>query len=155
MKRSKRALTAALAATGMACAGLVATAPAASAATSGATAAYNGVCGSGYKVVNSAPVGSVGTVYLTYNSTSGKNCVVTIRNTAGSPTYMFAYLNTLDDPSDPAYDEGEYRSYAGPVYKYARGMCVEWGGIIGTWEAFNTGSNCGSLAARATFAGKD
>ncbi|MGP3926960.1 spore-associated protein A [Streptomyces sp. 8N616] len=152
MKRSKRVLAAALTAAATAGAGLLATAPTATAA---ATAAYNGVCGSGYNVVNSAPVGSVGTVYLTYNATTGKNCVVTIRNTTGSPTYMVAYLNVLDDPAyEPAIDEGEYRSYAGPVYKYARGLCVEWGGVIGGWETFNTGSNCGSLAAKAQYAGK-
>ncbi|MFG2191528.1 spore-associated protein A [Streptomyces sp. NPDC048639] len=152
MKRFPRVLATALTAAATAGAALLATAPTASAA---ATAAYNGVCGSGYKVVNSSPVGGVGTVYLTYNATTGKNCVVTLRNTTGSPMYIVAYLGVLDDgASEPVMDEGEYRSYAGPVYAYGRGLCVEWGGVIGTWETFNTGSNCGKRAAGAEFAGK-
>ncbi|MFC5802318.1 spore-associated protein A [Streptomyces formicae] len=137
-------------------AGLLMTAPTASAASAGATAAYNGVCGSGYVVVNSAPVANVGTVYLTYNAKTGKNCVVTKRNTVGSPIYMAAYLNVVGRPeSEAAVDEGEYRSYAGPVYKYAPGVCVEWGGVIGNWQTFNAGSNCGRMAAKTLYAGKD
>ncbi|GAA2428904.1 spore-associated protein A [Streptomyces macrosporus] len=147
MKRSTRAAGAALIAVATVGAGLLATAPAATAATTGATAAYNGVCGSGYKVVNSMPVADVGTVYLTYNSSTGKNCVVTIRNTSGSPTYMVAYLRNVES-DHAAYDEGEYRSYAGPVYTYARGVCVEWGGVIDTWQSWNYGSNCGTFAAK-------
>ncbi|MEU6097664.1 spore-associated protein A [Streptomyces sp. NPDC047079] len=134
-------------------AGLLVTAPTASAA---ATAAYNGLCGSGYVVVNSAAIANVGTVYLTYNSKTGKNCVVTKRNTVGSPTYMFAYLNVVGRPeTEAAVDEGQYRSYAGPVYKYAPGVCVEWGGGIGTWQTFNASSNCGRAAAKTLYAGKD
>ncbi|GGS89753.1 hypothetical protein RI060_17815 [Streptomyces janthinus] len=47
---------------------LAATAPASAAvptASKAAKAAYNGVCGSGFKVIDSTPVGNVGTVYLT------------------------------------------------------------------------------------------
>ncbi|MEU6577748.1 spore-associated protein A [Streptomyces sp. NPDC046805] len=142
-----RTLTATVVTVATAGAGLMASAPTASAAT------YNGVCGSGYVVVNSAPIANVGTVYLTYNSSTGKNCVVTKRNTTGSPIYMAAYLNKVGDPeSSAAIDEGNYTSYAGPVYKYARGVCVEWGGVIGNWQTFNAGSNCGSLAAKTTYA---
>ena len=47
------------------------------------------VCGSGYKTVNSAAVGSLGTVYLTYNATNGKNCVATIRTNPGTAVDMY------------------------------------------------------------------
>ena len=155
MTGAKRTAIAAAAAATMAVAGLAATAPSASAATSG-TGAYNGVCGSGYKVVNSAALGNVGTVYLTYNSSNGNNCVVTIRKDPGAPISMYAYLDNLDNPGYPAYDSGEYTTYAGPVYRYARGSCVEWGGTIGNWNAFNMGSNCGARQqAQARYAGKD
>ncbi|MEV6056532.1 spore-associated protein A [Streptomyces sp. NPDC052107] len=148
LKRA-RVVSAALAALAVP-AGLLVTAPTASAA-----AAYNGVCGSGYGVVNKAPIADVGMVYLTYNSKTGKNCVVTQRNTAGSPIYMVAYLNVVGRPeSEAAVDEGEYRSYAGPVYKYAPGVCVEWGGVIGNWQTFNASSNCGRMAAQTIYAGK-
>lgn len=148
MKHSMKTVGASLTAVVAVGAGLLAAAPAAGAATTGATASYNGVCGSGYKVVNSMPIGGAGTVYLTYNSASGKNCTVTVRNSTGSPTYMVAYVRNIDSGEDQ-YDEGEYRSYAGPVYVSARGACVEWGGVIGNLQAWNYGSNCGALAAGA------
>ncbi|MFE2052759.1 spore-associated protein A [Streptomyces sp. NPDC059459] len=148
MKRSTQAVGATLIAVGAIGAGLLATAPVAGAAAAGATAAYNGVCGSGYKVVNSMPVGSTGTVYLTYNSSTGRNCTVTIRNSAGTPKYMVAYVRNVDT-SEEQYDAGEYRSYAGPVYVFARGACVEWGGVVDNLQAWNYGSNCGALAAKA------
>ncbi|WP_225877477.1 hypothetical protein [Streptomyces resistomycificus] len=55
-------------------------APQAGAAT---VAKYNGVCGTGYAVVDSAPVGTAGTVFLTYNPSTGRDCVVTVRARAG------------------------------------------------------------------------
>ncbi|NUP44320.1 MAG: spore-associated protein A [Streptomyces sp.] len=121
-------------------AGTAALAPQATAAT---RAAYNGVCGSGYKVVNSAPIGQKGTVYLTYNSAKGANCVVTVRNTTGAPVSMFAYLYA--NGGEPQEDNGMYRSYAGPVYTYARGKCVDWAGGIDNQSTWTYGSNCGSL----------
>ncbi|GGQ91369.1 MULTISPECIES: spore-associated protein [Streptomyces] len=102
------------------------------------------VCGSGYKTVNSAPIGSRGTVYLTYNSSNGKNCVVTIRNTVGTAVDMSAYLYVPDtDQGDGDY--GTYTSYAGPVYAYGKGHCVDWGGSIGSVSVQVTGSNCAAL----------
>ncbi|MEU1788228.1 spore-associated protein A [Streptomyces sparsogenes] len=139
MKLSRHMAAAAVLAS--AAAGTVALAPQASAAT--VKAAYNGVCGSGYKVVNSAPIGQKGTVYLTYNSTKGTNCVVTVRNTTGSPVPMFAYLYA--DGSEPQEDGGAYKSYAGPVYVHGRGKCVDWAGGIDNQSTWTYGSNCGSL----------
>jgi hypothetical protein len=102
------------------------------------------VCGSGYKTVNSAPIGSRGTVYLTYNSSNGNNCVVTIRNTVGTAVDMSAYLYVPDtDQGDGDY--GTYTSYAGPVYAYGKGHCVDWGGSIGSVSVQVTGSNCAAL----------
>ncbi|MFI0773745.1 spore-associated protein A [Streptomyces sp. NPDC021212] len=122
-------------------AGSVVLVPSASAA---ARAAYNGACGSGYKVVNSAPVGTQGTVFLTYNSAKGKNCVVTVRNTAGAAKNMFAYLY-VNGAAEPQLDEGLYKSYAGPIYDYGRGKCVDWAGGIDNQSTFTYGSNCASL----------
>ncbi|MFG3111240.1 spore-associated protein [Streptomyces tendae] len=103
------------------------------------------VCGSGYKTVNSAAVGSRGTVYLTYNATTGKNCVATIRSTPGTATDMSAWIYV---PDTEAYDEdyGKYTSYAGPTYVYGKAQCVDWGGSIANVSVQITGSNC---AARA------
>jgi hypothetical protein len=102
--------------------------------------------GRGYGVVNSAPVGTQGTVFLTYNSSTGRNCVVTKKNTTGStPVYMFSYLY-VPDSGDGDYDEGDYYSYAGPVYAYGKGMCVDWAGGIANQSTWTHGSNCGSFA---------
>ncbi|MFI0816496.1 spore-associated protein A [Streptomyces sp. NPDC021098] len=124
-------------------AGSVVLAPSASAATK---AAYNGACGSGYKVVNSAPIGTQGTVFLTYNSAKGKNCVVTVRNSAGAKKNMFAYLY-VNGADEPQQDSGLYTSYAGPIYDYGRGKCIDWAGGIENQSTYTYGSNCGSLTA--------
>ncbi|MFG2526650.1 spore-associated protein A [Streptomyces sp. NPDC048516] len=110
-------------------------------------AAYNGACGSGYSVVNSVPVTGKGTVYLTYSAKTGKNCVVTVRNSPGKPVYMYTYLSATDGSSGWVYDEGKYTSYAGPVYLPAKGICVDWGGTIESVSVNVSGSNCGRMAA--------
>lgn len=109
------------------------------------------VCGSSYKTVNSAAVGSLGTIYLTYNASNGKNCVATIRNNPGSAVDMSAWIYVSDTEE---YDEdyGQYTSYAGPTYVYGKAHCVDWGGHIKNVYVQVTGSNCGSLKEnRVTF----
>ncbi|WP_314171419.1 spore-associated protein A [Streptomyces winkii] len=153
--RSKSAALAA-AAVFVAGTGLIATAGTASAATaSGAAAsaaapraAYNGECGAGYSVVNSAGIADLGTVFLTYNRSTGKNCVVTVRNEKGDPVHMSASVRVLldDQETEPVVEEGEFTTYAGPVYvDEGSGHCIEWSGVIGDEEYFNSGSNCGTL----------
>ncbi|MER7721802.1 spore-associated protein [Streptomyces flaveolus] len=138
---STRAKLAAAALVAVSVGGTTALAAPASAA---ASVTPGAVCGSGYKTVNSAPIGSRGTVYLTYNSSNGKNCVVTIRNTVGAAVDMFAYLYVPDTGQGDG-DYGTYTSYAGPVYAYGKGHCVDWGGSIGSVSVQVTGSNCAAL----------
>ncbi|MCB5910700.1 spore-associated protein A [Streptomyces sp. SF28] len=125
----------------------MATATSASAAPVRATAAYNGACGSGYSVVNSAEISGKGAVFLTYNGKTGKNCVVTVRNTTGKAVSMYTYLGPTDGSSETVFDSGLYTSYAGPVYLLAKGRCVDWGGTIENVSVNVNGSNCGRLAA--------
>ncbi|MEU9925391.1 spore-associated protein [Streptomyces griseoluteus] len=102
------------------------------------------VCGSSYRTVNSAAVGSLGTVYLTYNASNGKNCVTTIRNSPGTAVDMSAWLYVADtDQGDDDY--GSFTSYAGPTYVYGKGHCVDWGGQIKNVYVQISGSNCASL----------
>ncbi|MFF7486640.1 spore-associated protein [Streptomyces luteogriseus] len=109
------------------------------------------VCGSAYKTVNSAKVGSLGTVYLTYNASNGQNCVTTIRNNPGSAVNMSAWVS-VPDTEESHYDEGLFTSYAGPTYVYGKGHCVDWGGGIANTYVQVFGSNCGSLKEhRVTF----
>ncbi|MEU0674593.1 spore-associated protein [Streptomyces sp. NPDC006172] len=107
------------------------------------------VCGSGYKTVNSAPVGSLGTVYLTYNAANGNNCVVTIRNSPGAAVYMAAWI-FIDATLETDEDYGQFTSYAGPAYAVGKGHCVDWGGGIANTHVTITQSNCGSLKEHRT-----
>lgn len=143
MKFIQRAATVGAVATTLA-AGAVLVAPQAGAAV--AQAKYNNACGTGYKVVNSAPVGELGTVFLTYNQATGTNCVVTVRNAPGAPLYMTANLASRN--AEPIEDSGYYTTYAGPVYLAARGQCVTWWGFIDTESGGATNTNCGALAAK-------
>ncbi|GGU93305.1 spore-associated protein A [Streptomyces albospinus] len=143
MQRSRAiAGSAVLAAAGIATMGLATTASAAPAS----AAAYNGACGTGYRVVNSLPVTGKGTVYLMYSAKTGKNCVVTVRNSPGKPVFLYTYLGPSDGSSDTVFDSGNYTSYAGPVYLAAKGRCVDWGGTVETVSVSVSGSNCGRLA---------
>lgn len=110
-----------------------------------AAVVYNGVCGAGYGVVNSAPIGTAGTVFLTYNSKTGRNCVVTQRAKTGAKVYMVASIR-LAPSGVPVTDAGNYTSYAGPVYLAAKGQCVSWSGTIGDSTAGKNGTNCAKLA---------
>ncbi|MGW0782141.1 spore-associated protein [Streptomyces sp. NPDC002913] len=100
-----------------------------------------GVCGSSYKTVNSVPVGSLGTVYLTYNSSNGKNCVATIRANPGSAKAMSTYIY-VPATDEWAEDYGNFTSYAGPAYVYGKGYCVSWGGHIANVYVSVDNSNC-------------
>ncbi|MEU7423460.1 spore-associated protein [Streptomyces sp. NPDC048362] len=128
----------------------VATALAAPASAAPNTTAQK-VCGSGYKTVNSAAVGSLGSVYLTYNAATGKNCVATIRSTPGAAVAMSAWIYVSDtDQGDQDY--GQYTSYAGPTHVSGKGHCVDWGGAIKNVNVQVSGSNCGTLKEhRVTF----
>lgn len=142
MSRMKRVVQGAVAA-GVSAVALTALAPTASAAPATATAAYNGACGTGYKTVNSTPVGSIGTAYLTYNSATGKNCAVAIRNVAGDPVSMDLFIRRSGDEIYSDQDGGLLRSYVGPVYVDAAGSCVDWWGQMDGVNFGKHGTNCG------------
>ncbi|MEV6563856.1 spore-associated protein A [Streptomyces kronopolitis] len=143
MKRSRAIAGSAI----LAVAGIATMATATTATAAPKAAAYNGACGSGYSVVNSVPVSGKGTVFLTYNAKTGKNCVVTVRNATGKAVPMYAYLTASDGSSPYVYDSGKYTSYAGPVYLPGKGICVDWGGSIESVSVNVSGSNCGRFAA--------
>ncbi|MEV1022424.1 spore-associated protein A [Streptomyces sp. NPDC050264] len=89
-------------------------------------AGYSGACGSGYSVIDSMSVtNGLARAYLTYNSSNGYNCVVTMNNT-GSTHFLDAAVEVSG--GDWVRDRGNYKSYAGPVYVYAAGKCIDWGG---------------------------
>ncbi|MFC9894555.1 hypothetical protein ACFVMC_12765 [Nocardia sp. NPDC127579] len=108
------------------------------------------VCGIDYKTVSSMRIGSSGTVYLTYNSSNGNNCVATIRDSTGSTVDMSVRIEVPDTGSS-AEDFGRFTSHTGPAYVYGRGHCVNWGGSIGTKYVQIYNSNCGRQERRETY----
>ncbi|MFC4535231.1 N-acetylmuramoyl-L-alanine amidase [Sphaerisporangium dianthi] len=100
------------------------------------------VCGSGYSVIDSAALGSSGTVYLLYNASSGYNCVTTIKSTSlGTATATSAYLEVQG--STRITDSGNFAYYAGPVRASAADKCVKWGGKAGTSVYDSPFEHCG------------
>ncbi|MGH3759834.1 M23 family metallopeptidase [Actinophytocola sp.] len=98
------------------------------------------VCGSAYSVIDSASVGSRGRVYLLYNN--GWNCVVTLKTSnLGSASSMSAHLEPRN--GSRSTDSGQFSYYAGPVKKYAPGVCVRWGGSIGSASYSSPWEHCG------------
>lgn len=103
------------------------------------------VCGSGYKVIDSAALKSggktYGTVYLAYNASNKYNCVVTLKATSlGSKTAVKAYLEPKG--KSRSTDSGSYTYYAGPVKKSAP-SCVKWGGTAGPASYNSPSEHCG------------
>ncbi|MGJ6965679.1 protein kinase domain-containing protein [Streptosporangium sp. G11] len=101
-----------------------------------------GICGSGYKVVNSRALGSAATVYLLYNAAQGRNCVVTMsRYVFPSKIAMNAILQVKGGltRSNP----GRFTAYAGPVRLSAAKKCVIWGGSHGSRSWKSGWSHCG------------
>ncbi|GAA3114994.1 protein kinase domain-containing protein [Streptosporangium carneum] len=99
------------------------------------------VCGAGFYVQRSASFNG-GTTYQLYNSSSGTNCVVTMKTVdVGTATSVWATLEVQNGESKT--DRGNYEYYAGPVFLSAKGKCVRF---TGGGPSGNTGAawgNCG------------
>lgn len=106
-----------------------------------AHAAGYGLCGSGHKLIDSAPIGNLGTAYLTWNAGSGQNCLVVVRRDPGTSVRMNALIGREDGVQD--FDSGSYTTYAGPVYVDGRGTCIDWSGVIDDQEINRWHSHCG------------
>ncbi|MET8336206.1 hypothetical protein ABZV14_24240 [Streptosporangium canum] len=86
-----------------------------------------GVCGSGYHVIDSRTLthlngGSGGKVYLLYNNSSGYNCAVTIKNVSvGVATKTGVKMIIGNTPYE---QNGTFKYYAGPIRGRGAGKCV-------------------------------
>ncbi|MFB9200283.1 spore-associated protein A [Nonomuraea spiralis] len=90
-------------------------------------------CGAGYNVVHQSDMHnytkSWGTVYLAYNSSTGKNCVTVVKsNYVGTATWTNVTLTVQGGSSYGVSETVKY--YGGPVYASARGACVKYSAII-------------------------
>lgn len=99
-------------------------------------------CGSGYGVIDSAAIGTGGTVYLSYNASSGQNCVSTMKSAAtGTGSQTSAYLEV--DGASRLTDSGSFSYFAGPVKASASGKCIRWGGATGGQSYNSPLEHCG------------
>jgi hypothetical protein len=89
------------------------------------------VCGSGYTVKDTMPVGDgpSATIYLLRDGS--KACVVTFKigTAVGDSAYLKAWVS---DGWGPVVDAGYYKYYAGPVK--VTSSCVNWGGTYGGFQ---------------------
>ncbi|WP_442785209.1 M23 family metallopeptidase [Amycolatopsis sp. H20-H5] len=100
------------------------------------------VCGSGFKVIDSAALGSAGTAYLLYNSGTAANCVTTIKSTSvGTASAVSAFLEVQGAARKA--DTGSFDYYAGPVSAAAGSKCVKWGGSAGSATYESPFEHCG------------
>lgn len=109
-----------------------------------------GVCGAGYKPIDRHNLvdGNNGILLaetvLTYNASTGRNCVVTLKRYRVGLTSRYhdnvmaeVYTRPLTTPSNLDHDQGNYKFFAGPVYVYAPNKCVQWGGQADEWAPAN------------------
>lgn len=99
------------------------------------------VCGSGYSQINQHALGTVGAVFLMYNSSNGYNCVVTLKYTSvGTASAVSTSLQA--EGGTATKDSGNFAYYAGPVKKSAPNTCVKWGGSVGSTTWTSAWSHC-------------
>ncbi|MEV0612974.1 serine/threonine-protein kinase [Nonomuraea sp. NPDC050404] len=99
------------------------------------------VCGSGYKVINQHALGSSAVIYLLYNSSAGKNCVVTMSRLVW-PGKMKMNATLQVKSGSTGSNPGSFTAYAGPVRLAAKKKCVIWGGSWGTSSWKSGWSHC-------------
>ncbi|QRP50124.1 hypothetical protein [Amycolatopsis sp. FDAARGOS 1241] len=92
-------------------------------------------------MIDSAPLSTAGTVYLSYNAANGQKCVSTMKKTGAGTPSPAAYLQVQG--ASRKTDSGSFSFYAGPVSAPAAGKCVQWGGAIGTAAYDSPLDHCG------------
>ncbi|MEU5803220.1 serine/threonine protein kinase [Streptomyces sp. NPDC047804] len=112
-------------------------------------------CGSSYYVQRqySLGLGQNVTVFLLYSSSTGNNCVVTVKHENvgayyGTATGLGAGIQA--EGGSMKKDDDDYKYYAGPVYLNAPGKCVRFwahyqeigASSIRDWYHTSTYSNC-------------
>jgi hypothetical protein len=98
------------------------------------------ICGSSYRQIDSHAIAG-GKIVLAYSSTTGKNCVATMKSgNFKTRTAMTTFVRTK---AHRASDSGSFGYYAGPAKLAATGTCVQWGGSIGGRSWTSGYGHCG------------
>ncbi|WP_214411982.1 serine/threonine protein kinase [Sphaerisporangium fuscum] len=97
--------------------------------------------GSGYYVQRQGSFDG-GVTYLLYSSSSGTNCVVTMKtDKIGESSTVAATLEVQG--SSPRTESGSFKYYAGPVIAEAKGKCVRFAGSTSSGSTSAPFGNCG------------
>jgi aminopeptidase S len=101
------------------------------------------ICGSGFTVVDAHSFGAeVGAVFLLYSSSTGNNCVTTVKYTKiGAASPVSAVLQPQG--GSQVEDRGSFSYYAGPVTAHAPDVCVRWGGSVDARSWLSPYEHCG------------
>lgn len=92
---------------------------------------------------------ATGYSYLFYSSATGRNCAYTVPKTgSGTAQFMAVGLFRASDNAG-AWDSGDFKYYAGPVYLDARGTCVLFNGQVRSTAGNSGWGHCGALTADA------
>ncbi|MER7124067.1 hypothetical protein ACFQL8_31660 [Streptomyces goshikiensis] len=67
---------------------------------------------------------------------------MTVAEYPGSARSMDAWIQRSNDESSRDSDSDIYTAYAGPVYVYAKGSCVDWGGSYAYGKYYKYHSHC-------------
>ncbi len=103
-----------------------------------------GVCGSGYRVIDQRTL-TRSVVYLLWKPSTQQNCVVTLKTREiGGKTPVTAHVQA--DGAPRLVDSGNFSYYAGPVRQKAPG-CVSWGGSDDVGPGFSARGHCSPGAA--------
>lgn len=122
-------------------AGFIIAAVAGTAAPASAATSPTAVCGSGYNVIDHQVL-TGSTVYLTYNTSAGRNCVVTVKTSSvGTATRTGTFLQV--EGKTALTDVDDYSYYAGPTYANAAGKCIKWGGGTNNQWWYSAFEHCG------------
>ncbi|HEU5429189.1 MAG TPA: hypothetical protein VFU74_20080 [Actinocrinis sp.] len=90
------------------------------------------ICGSGYWPDDNGVFNfDGGTIYVSYNGST--DCAVMLKTVyVGTPTDTWVYISGPDGGyggnGGDGRDSGNFTTYAGPVYAYAPGACIEVAG---------------------------
>ncbi|GAA1367522.1 hypothetical protein [Streptomyces beijiangensis] len=103
------------------------------------SAVASGLCGPGYRVIDTYDFVQDdrprATVYLTYNAAQKKVCTVNLRPSYGPALHLSAYVQA--EEGERVANAGQFHLYAGPARSGAGDGCVRWGGQYRTlqWHA--------------------
>jgi hypothetical protein len=139
MDRTKRVAAAALGA------GVALTASVLTAGAAQASISYTPeqICGSGFQVVESQPLGNAGEARVYFLNNGSTNCIATLKQGAyvGNSVKISARLE-VTGVSTQVDGPAAFKYYAGPLKADPQGACMVYGGTYGSFS-YTSPPTCG------------